>query len=63
MQLFWGIDSWGTQQKCPKVPQCKKLVGFKSVCKNAKSAVESEKGLLFDAIREQLDKGLMWPSG
>jgi len=32
------------------------LFGFKSVCKNAKSAVKSEKGLLFDAIREQLDK-------
>ena len=32
------------------------MVGFKSVCKNAKSVVESEKGLLFDAIREHLDK-------
>ncbi len=31
------------------------LVGLKSVCKNAIIAAESEKGLLFDAIREQLD--------
>jgi hypothetical protein len=34
----------------------KELVGFKSVCNNAKSTIKSEKGLLFDAIREQLDK-------
>ncbi len=34
----------------------KELVGLKSVCKNAKSAVGSEKGLLFDVIRDQLDK-------
>ncbi len=34
----------------------KKLLGFKSVCKNAKSSIESGKGLLFDAIRERLDK-------
>jgi hypothetical protein len=32
------------------------MVGFKSICKNAKSTVESEKGWLFDAVREQLDK-------
>jgi hypothetical protein len=34
----------------------KELVGLKSVCKIAKSAIKSEKGLLFDAIRECLDK-------
>jgi hypothetical protein len=32
------------------------LVRFKSICKNAKNTIESEKGLLFDAIGEQLDK-------
>jgi hypothetical protein len=37
-------------------PVAKDLVGFKSICKNAKSAVKSEKGLLFDAIRQQPDK-------
>jgi hypothetical protein len=39
-----------------KFLSAKELVGFKSICKNAKSAVKSEKSLLFDAIREQLDK-------
>jgi hypothetical protein len=34
----------------------KELVGFKIVCKNAKSAIKSEKGLLFDAVRGPLDK-------
>ena len=33
----------------------KEVVRFKMGCKNAKSAVESEKGLLFDAIRMRLD--------
>jgi hypothetical protein len=51
-----GIDSRGTQWKCPKVPQRKGLVRFKSLCKNVKNAIKSEKGLLFDAIREQFDK-------
>jgi hypothetical protein len=39
-----------------KFLSAKELVGLKSVCKNAKSAIKCEKGLLFDAIREQLDK-------
>ena len=39
-----------------KLLSAKELVRFKIVCKDAKSAVESEKGLLFDAIRVQLDK-------
>jgi hypothetical protein len=39
-----------------KFLSAKELFGFKRVCNNAKSAIESEKGLLFDAIREQLDK-------
>ena len=39
-----------------KFLSAKELAGFKIVCKNAKSAAESEKGLLFDAIRVRLDK-------
>jgi hypothetical protein len=38
-----------------KFLSAKELVGLKSVCMN-KSAAKSEKGLLFDAIREPLDK-------
>jgi hypothetical protein len=34
----------------------KELGEFKRVCKNAKSNVKSEKGLLFNAVRERLDK-------
>ena len=50
------MDSRGTQQKIPKFLSVQELVGFKIVCKNAKSAAESEKGLLFDAIRVRLNK-------
>jgi hypothetical protein len=39
-----------------KFLSAKELVRFKSICKNAKSAVKSEKGLLFDAVREQIKK-------
>jgi hypothetical protein len=35
-----------------KFLSAKELVRLKSVCKNAKSIVKSEKGLLFDAVRE-----------
>jgi hypothetical protein len=38
-----------------KFLSARKPVRLKSVCKNAKSIVKSEKGLLFNAIREQLE--------
>ncbi len=50
------IDPWGTQQKCHKVSQRKGASWIQKYCKNIKSAVKSEKGLLFDAIRERLNK-------
>ncbi len=53
---IWGLIPRELNGNVLKFLSAKELVGFKSVSKNAKSAVESEKGLLFDAIREQLDK-------
>jgi hypothetical protein len=37
----------------------KDLTGFKAVSKSNKSAIKSEKGLIFDAIREQLKEIIM----
>jgi hypothetical protein len=52
---IWGSIPGELSGNVLKFFSAKKLVGFKSACKNAKSAVKSGKGLLFDAIREQLD--------
>jgi hypothetical protein len=62
----WNVESPTTTAIWESIPgelngnilkffSAKELVRFKMVCKNAKSAVESEKGLLFDAIRARLD--------
>jgi hypothetical protein len=53
---IWGLIHEELNGNVLKFLSPKELVGLKSVCKNAKSAVKSEKGLLLDAIREQLDK-------
>jgi hypothetical protein len=53
---IWGLIPRELNGNVLKFLSAKELVGFKSVCKNAKRAIRSEKGLLFDAIREQLDK-------
>ena len=53
---IWGSIPRELNRNILKFLSTKELVGFKSICKNTKSAVKSEKGLLFDAIREQLDK-------
>jgi hypothetical protein len=53
---IWGLIPGELNRNVLKFLSAKELVGFKSICKNAKSAIESEKGLLFDAIRERLDK-------
>jgi hypothetical protein len=53
---IWGSIPGELNRNFLKFLSAKELVGFKSICKSAKRAVESEKGLLFDAIREQLDK-------
>jgi hypothetical protein len=53
---IWGLIPEELNGNVLKFLSTKELVGFKSICKNTKSAVKSEKGLLFDAIREQLNK-------
>jgi hypothetical protein len=53
---IWGLIPEELDGNVLKFLSTKELVGFKSICKNTKSAVKSEKGLLFDAIREQLNK-------
>jgi hypothetical protein len=40
----WGLISGELNKNVPKFLSAKEWVGFKSVCKNAKSAFESEKG-------------------
>jgi hypothetical protein len=49
---IWGSIPGELNRNVLKFLSAKELVGFKSDCKNAKSTVESEKGLLFDGIRE-----------
>jgi hypothetical protein len=49
---IWGLIPRELNRNVLKFLSAKELVGFKSVYKNAKSTVESEKGLRFDAIRE-----------
>jgi hypothetical protein len=53
---IWGLIPRKLNRNVLQFLSAKELVGFKSVCKNAKSTIEGEKGLLFDAIREQVDK-------
>ncbi len=53
---IWELIPGELNENVLKFLSAKELVGFKSVCKNAKSTVKNDKGLLFDAIREQLDK-------
>ncbi len=53
---IWGLVPGELNGNVLKFLSAKELAGFKSICKNAKSTMESEKVLLFDAIREQLDK-------
>ncbi len=53
---IWGSIPREINGNVLKFLRAKELVRFKSICKNAKSAVKSEKGLLFDVIREQLGK-------
>jgi hypothetical protein len=48
---MWGSIPRELNRNVLKFLSTKELVRFKSICKNAKSAVESKKGLLFDAIR------------
>jgi hypothetical protein len=50
LTAIWGSIPGELSRNVPQFLSAKELVGFKSVCKNAKSAVESEKGLLFDVI-------------
>jgi hypothetical protein len=52
MTAIWGSIPRELNKNILKFLSAKDLVRFKSVCKNAKSAVKSEKGLLFDVIRE-----------
>jgi hypothetical protein len=52
---IWEFIPGELNENVLKFLSSKELVGFKRVCKNAKSTAESEKGLLFDAIKEQLD--------
>jgi hypothetical protein len=56
LTAIWGSVPGELNKNVLKFLSAKELVGFKSICKNAKSTIKSEKGLLFDAIREQLDK-------
>jgi hypothetical protein len=56
LTTIWGSILGELNGNVLKFLSAKELFRFKSICKNAKSAVKSEKGLLFDAIREQLDK-------
>ncbi len=53
---IWELISRELNGNVLKFLSAKELVRFKSICKNAKSSIKSENGLLFDAIREQLDK-------
>jgi hypothetical protein len=53
--VIWRLIPGELNRNVLKFLSAKELVRFKSICKNAKSAIDSEKGLLFDAIREQLD--------
>jgi hypothetical protein len=53
---IWGLIPRELSRNVLKFLSAKELVGFKSICKNAKSTVQSKKGLFFKAIREQLDK-------
>ncbi len=52
---MWGSIPRKLNGNVLKFLSAKELVGFKSICKNDKSAIKSEKGLLFDAISKQLD--------
>jgi hypothetical protein len=53
---IWGSIPGELNGNVLKFLSANELDGFKSICKKAKSTIKSEKGLLFDAIREQLDK-------
>jgi hypothetical protein len=53
---IWGLIPRELNRNGLKFLSAKELVRCKSICRNTKSTIKSEKGLLFDAIREQLDK-------
>jgi hypothetical protein len=53
---IWGLIPRELNGNVLNFLSTKELVRFESICKNAKSTIKSEKRLLFDAIREQLDK-------
>jgi hypothetical protein len=54
--VIWKWIPGELKKNVLKFLSAKELAGLKNVCKSARSAVKSEKRLLFDAIREQLDK-------
>ncbi len=53
---IWGSIPGELNENVLNFLSAKESVGIKRVCKNAKNAGKSEKGLLFNAIREWLDK-------